>query len=379
MSPCEKKNASLLKGKIFVRYGADGREGALEIFGAGVGDEVGPGMSVGLKPNLVLARASSLGATTSPLVVSGVIEFLKDHGVTDITIMEGSWVGDETKRAWRACGYDEIARRYGVKLLDLKEDATRKVTVGEFTFEVCESPFNLDYLINIPVLKGHCQTLITCALKNLKGCLPDREKRRFHQKGLHHPIACLNVALKPDLILVDALCGDISSEEGGNPVVMNRLILGRDPVKVDSYGASLLGIKKEMVGHIVLSEMLGVGSTLLSARDIVEIGHDDTKANIKNLPGTALRLTDYIEEREACSACYASLIHALFRMNKDLLSSLRGDNRIKIGQGWRECLGKGIGVGNCASGFEFCARGCPPKAESIACVLEISASDASGL
>ena len=32
---------------------------------------------------------------------------------------------------------------------------------------------------------------MTCALKNLKGCLPDREKRRFHALGLTKPIAAL--------------------------------------------------------------------------------------------------------------------------------------------------------------------------------------------
>ena len=44
-------------GKIYVRYGADGREGALEILrAAGVEDAIRPGMSVGLKPNLVVSK-----------------------------------------------------------------------------------------------------------------------------------------------------------------------------------------------------------------------------------------------------------------------------------------------------------------------------------
>ena len=38
-------------------------------------------------------------------------------------------------------------------------------------------------MINLPVLKGHCQTLITCALKNNKGLIPNAEKRRFHTLG----------------------------------------------------------------------------------------------------------------------------------------------------------------------------------------------------
>ena len=33
---------------------------------------------------------------------------------------------------------------------------------------VCERVKEIDFLINVPVLKGHCQTKITCALKNMK-------------------------------------------------------------------------------------------------------------------------------------------------------------------------------------------------------------------
>ena len=42
----------------------------------------------------------------------------------------------------------------------------------------------MDRLINIPVLKGHCQTAMTCSLKNLKGCIPNKEKQRYHREGL---------------------------------------------------------------------------------------------------------------------------------------------------------------------------------------------------
>lgn len=57
---------------------------------------------------------------------------------------------------------------------------------------VCERAANIDFLINVPVLKGHCQTKITCALKNMKGLIPNTEKRHFHAMGLHEPIAHLN-------------------------------------------------------------------------------------------------------------------------------------------------------------------------------------------
>src|SRR5690606_36606024 len=118
-----------------------------------------------------------------------------------------------------------------------------KSTVDGLEIEVCAKVLEVDYLINMPDLKAHCQTKLTCALKNLKGCVPDKEKRRFHTLGLHRPIASLNKVIKSDLILVDGIIGDLTHEEGGTPVRLDRAIAGYDPVMVDAYAASLIGYR----------------------------------------------------------------------------------------------------------------------------------------
>jgi uncharacterized protein (DUF362 family) len=82
---------------------------------AGTGSRPAPGAKVLLKPNLVTDHPAPTGATTTLEVVAGAIEFLQDCGVADITVAEGSWTGCPTERAFRACGYLELARRYGVK------------------------------------------------------------------------------------------------------------------------------------------------------------------------------------------------------------------------------------------------------------------------
>lgn len=53
------------------------------------------GASVALKPNLVVAGQPEYGATTHAGVLSGAIEYLREHGVRDISIIEGSWVGGQ--------------------------------------------------------------------------------------------------------------------------------------------------------------------------------------------------------------------------------------------------------------------------------------------
>jgi uncharacterized protein (DUF362 family) len=198
-------------------------------------------MNVVVKPNLVVAKPAAEGAVTHPEIVEGIVVFLKENGISSITVAEGSWLGETTTRAFDRCGYSALAKKYGIKLFDTKNDKVIKKTIGDLTLGVCETILNADFLINVPVLKGHCQTTMTCCLKNMKGCIPDSEKRRYHNIGLHKPIAVLNTILKPQLHVIDSICGDPTFEEGGNPVRTDRILIGTDPVLLDSYGATFLG------------------------------------------------------------------------------------------------------------------------------------------
>lgn len=318
---------------------------------------------IGIKPNLVLAKPSTSGATTCPQLVEGLIEYLKSKGYNNIVILEGAWVGDNTKSAFRVCGYEDLSKKHNIPLIDLQKDSYSEYKVNGISLAVCDSIMELDYLINMPVLKGHCQTNITCALKNMKGCIPNKEKRRFHTMGLHKPIAYLNKVIKQDLIIVDGIIGDLNFEEGGNPVQMNRVIVGKDPVLIDSYVAQLLGYDIEDIQYIEMAEEIGVGRTLSLDDNIKELNKDSSPMTI---PKTRLvkKLTKNVEENMACSACYGSLVHALDRLN-DLGYLDDSDRKISIGQGFKDKQGRGIGIGTCTKGFEKSLPGCPPKAKDI--------------
>lgn len=321
---------------------------------------------IGIKPNLVVAQPAGWGATTSPRLVRGVIGYLLEKGFGNIIVLESSWVSDCTQQAFTVCGYREIEREFGVPLVDLKKDKFVRVTVEDLEFLVCARALAVDYLINMPVLKAHCQTRLTCALKNLKGCIPDSEKKRFHRLGLHYPIACLNRALKSHLVVVDGVIGDLAHEEGGTPVRMDRVIAGRDPVAVDAYAAGLLGYRREDVPYIGMAEALGVGSTKF---EIVELEREKGR----RVPEAALAgreveyLSRWIEEEGACSPCYGSVVQALMRLKET--GKLKGDWKIGVGQGCRGKTGM-VGAGECAAGFAAHAAGCPPRARDIVEVLE---------
>lgn len=207
-----------MDSRISIIYGSDARKLTLSLLEhSDIKSRVPLGASIALKPNLVVASPANLGATTHPGVLEGIIEYFFGHGHRNISVIESSWVGERTSRAFEVCGYGEVLKRFDVPFFDLKTDKTVSVKTQIGGIDICETALNTDYLINLPVLKGHCQTRLTCALKNLKGCIPDYEKRRFHAIGLHKPIAALAAVLKPKLTIVDGLCGDLNFEEGGTP------------------------------------------------------------------------------------------------------------------------------------------------------------------
>ena len=329
-----------------------------------VAKELDKDMRITLKPNFAVSKPADSGATTHPEVADGILQYLLERGFRNISIMEGSWAGADTKASFRICGYETLAKKYGVPLHDLKKDAFVEKQAGGLTLKVCRKPLlETDYLINLPVLKAHCQTNLTCSLKNLKGCIPDSEKRRFHSLGLIKPIACLSKILRPNLTIIDAICGDLTFEEGGHPIPMDRLIGGVDPVLLDSYGAELLGFSIEDVGYLPLAEKIGVGSTDITKAIIHEHHAEEKQQTLFRASGIARELASHVVADSACSVCYGSLIHALQRLRE---SGKRLPENIHIGQGFRGKTCDGIGIGNCTAGFATHLKGCPPTAKAMA-------------
>ena len=128
---------------------------------------------IGIKPNLVAPVPAEFGGTTHPEVVAGIIEYLQENGFTNLQIMEGSWVGDKTEESFEVCGYRMLSEQYGVPLIDAQKEKSMPVQCGDMELQICECAKKVDFMINVPVMKGHCQTKITCALKNMKGLLPN--------------------------------------------------------------------------------------------------------------------------------------------------------------------------------------------------------------
>ncbi len=358
------------RNDIIIIHGTNYKEMAIQVLErADVASEIGDkNKTIALKPNLVVAAHPSGGATTHSELLAGAIEYLQGHGFQNISIMEGSWVGDHTPSAFSASGYREISKMYNVPLIDLQKDSYTEYDAKGMKICLCDKAAAVDYMINMPVLKGHCQTIITCALKNNKGIIPNKEKRKFHTMGLHKPIAHLNVIAPNSFILVDNICGDLDFEEGGNPVTMNRVLGFQDPVLCDSYVCDCMGYRPEEIPYITMAEKLGVGSTDTAHANFIYLNEDRIGKGRPHMTRRVQNLAKFTNQKDACSACYGSLIYALDRLN-DSGALKRNLPPICIGQGFKGQPGD-IGVGQCTCQFSRSLAGCPPKAVDMVAFLK---------
>ena len=214
-----------------------------------------------IKPNLVALDdkypMAFYGVYTTTRMVLDMVLLLKDFGVGNITVGEGSARGKDfgvsTEGIYKALGYPSFAARYGVRLVDLLSGPFEKVDFGDFSLEIAKPALEADFLINMPVLKTHNQAVVSLGLKNLKGCLSIKSRKFCHSANelLDDRLSLFVEKLRPALTVLDGIYG---LEKGpfylGSAVRMNALAASKDPLAVDVMGAALAGIDPADVPHL---------------------------------------------------------------------------------------------------------------------------------
>jgi len=203
------------------------------------------GEKVILKPNFVAPRESNTGVTTDLQLISAVIEQIQKTGATPI-LAEG--VGYEfTPKNFEILGIPKLVKKYGIEFVDLREAETIPIKTREPHFHRINIPkiiFESDHTINLPKLKTHMLTGISCAMKNLIGCLPLEERRKMHVYGLSKSIPSINRIIKTDLTIVDAQ--KIMHGMGpafGDQIDLGLIIGGTDNLIIDDFCSKLLGVQ----------------------------------------------------------------------------------------------------------------------------------------
>jgi uncharacterized protein (DUF362 family) len=250
----------IIKGKELDRMVDEG----LNLLG-GLAKYVKKNEKVVIKPNLCAIKTWDTGTTTDPKLVEEIVTRLKEI-TSDILIGESDHSTISAEYAFDALGYTELAKRHGIKIINLSDNG-RLVELdnkeGFFLKKIAlhEDLLAADLIINLPVMKTNEISVVTLALKNMIGVLPDREKARLHA-NIHEVIADINKYIKETLVIMDgriAMEGDGPID--GEIVRLDLLVFADDPVAADCIGAKVMGIDPVEVKHIGLSEISGAGTT----------------------------------------------------------------------------------------------------------------------
>jgi len=281
-----------------------------------------------LKPNLCTAGkgiSPPFGAVTTTAVIEGLVRTLKDYGVKDISIGEGSVLdelGTSTQRAYEWINVHRLAKRYAVRLIDFNAGPHKRITVADVTMNIAVAALDTDFFINLPVLKTHFHTKVSLASKNLKGCLSITSKKHFHgtDGALHYNISRLMETISQHLVVID---GIYAMERGPDPSIgtahpLGILVASTDFLAADAVGTRLLGIAPAEVDHLKLHAERYGKINLLTHEESIEIRGGQIKDHAKQLSYTATLDRDikssghtglevHLIGNTLCCGCYGNL------------------------------------------------------------------------
>ena len=229
-------------------------------------DHLPKGAKVFVKPNIVfwtrLGPFPKFGVITTSRVINDVVLLLKERGIDDISIGEGTVVADpkdyETAaHAFETLGYGSLKKRYGVKCINVFERPFEKVDLGGGVVLAFNTDIlNSDFVVNVPVLKTHAQTMVSLGIKNLKGMIDINSRKKCHsadpEKDLHYMVSKLANKIPPSFTILD---GIYTNERGpsfdGRIRRCNILVASGDVLSADKVGATILGHQPDLVPHLV--------------------------------------------------------------------------------------------------------------------------------
>lgn len=229
-----------------------------------VDPELDRATAISVKINLCDARTAETGATTDPRFLDALLGWLRARNPAArlfVTESDGLSVLGDRYRQW--FGVNEVLARWDASWLNLSEQPIVQVPIrGRHLKQVpIPRPLLESYVVSLSKLKTNLLSVMTCALKNQFGCLPQVDKFKLHP-WLADVIVDVNLALRPRLFVVDGIVGHggIQGPSFGIPIRAGVILAGSDPVAVDAACCHVMGYSPLLVSHVRKAWLSGVGS-----------------------------------------------------------------------------------------------------------------------
>lgn len=256
-----------------------------------IDEKIKEGMTVVVKPNLIMKATPDAAATTHPEVLAAVGRIVKRLGAR-VLIAESSgglYTEQTIKMITKGCGIADVAERDGFEInLDTSYTAV-ELPHGKIcrTLNVINPYVKADFIIDIAKLKTHCMTQFSGATKNLFGTVPGLMKPELHFRypeinDFSSMLIDLAEYIKPDLCIIDgidAMEGD--GPTGGQKRHMGVLFTGLSSYNVDVAASTAIGINPMSVRMLFEANSRGLCVKTAEELEIVGEPIKSIKADFK--------------------------------------------------------------------------------------------------
>lgn len=242
------------------------------------------GITVVIKPNLVVPKVSSTGATTDPNVVKAIVDMCIAAGATNVQIIEAPLPGNGAY--WGPCGYSAIFTKKAYPQVTMVN-----LVMGTYVLTPVPSPatgysyqsayqqmyvpsivLQPDiYFISAGKLKTHVDAVVTMSIKNLVGLAsepeyatnpPDTDLPRhdLHLRSINQSIIDLNMMVPIDFAVIDGVWGmEGDGPTSGTPVATNVVLAGLNALAVDRVGLNVMEFAQDSTTYLDYASDAGLG------------------------------------------------------------------------------------------------------------------------
>ncbi len=240
----------------------------------GIKTFVSRGDIVIIKPNIAWDRTPEQAGNTNPDVVAAMVRLCFEAGAKKVRVFDRPV--NDPRRCYVQSGIAQAAGALGADVEYVDDRKFRDVDIRGTALKswpLYTEVFEADKLINVPIAKHHGSAKLTMSLKNWMGVMGGR-RRQIHQK-LDESLVDLSTKIRPTLTILDAVrILTANGPQGGSLADVKKLdtvIAGVDQVAIDSYGATLFGMKGSDLGYVRIGHERGLGQMDLNKVKIKKI------------------------------------------------------------------------------------------------------------